>query len=177
METAADDIDEHDFDEREVEEILQSLYAPGLYSEGEEFCLEILEEIEPNSELARRYLLLNLAALDFEEEALELIDDLDDTSLFEVLSQLAFGEGTQTEEYVYQDVLLCVEQRGMTSQLEDFFATKVQPLLRYSENDDTLEYTPKPVSLNLPPKAKSAPKKKRRLIRRVVRKVKRTRRP
>lgn len=177
MEIAADDIGEFDFDEIEAEELLQALYSPGLYSEGEECCIEILEDIEPNSNLAKRFLLLNLAAQDLEEEALELIDQLDDSSLFEVLSQLAFGEGTQAEEAVYEDVLLCAEQRGLDSELNEFLTTKVQPLFRYNEDDDVVEYPPIQQESSPLIREKSVRKKKKRVIRRVVRKVRRRKRP
>ena len=165
------DSDEQDLGENELEETLQALYSPGFYAEGEDFCLELLEDIHPDWEPARQFLVLNLAAQNLEEEAIEMVDELSDESLFEVLKQLAFGAGTDAESVVYEDIVLCIQQRGLTERLETYFKTPIEPLLRwaplkFSRQSVVESKTEKPVA--------SSPKK--RVLRKVVRKVRRTRR-
>lgn len=115
------------FDAKQAEELLEALYRPGSYEEGEKLCLEILEERAPEWEPARLYLLLNLAAQDFEEEALQVVDDLSNDLLFEALGHLAFGAGTATEEFVYEDIVACLKSRGQDEQLEHYFSTLETP--------------------------------------------------
>jgi hypothetical protein len=124
------EIDEDEFNEKLMEELLYSLYQPGCYAEGEELCLEILDELNPGWEPARLYLLLYLAAQDAQEEALEMIDELADDSLIEVLRHLAFGEGTEAEEIVYEDILACAQERGLESLVEEFLNKKEVALPR-----------------------------------------------
>lgn len=122
-----DQDEDWEFDEKLALEQLEAFYSPGNYAEGESLCLEILEEAAPDWEPARLYLLLNLAALDCEEEALQMVDDLSSESLIEALRQLTFGAGTQTEELVYEDIIACAQARGLSSELEQFFATVEKP--------------------------------------------------
>lgn len=110
-----------DLNEDPVEEILESLYRPGAYREGEAICIEILEELDPDWEPAKIFLLLNLAAQNFEEEALEMLDELADNSLFEALRLVVFGEGTDAEVMIYEDIIACAEARGLDDQLQTFF--------------------------------------------------------
>lgn len=133
-----DELDDEEFDdeeddllsENEIEERLDALYSPGNYAEGESLCLEILEEIDPHWEPARLYLLLNLAAQDFEEEALMLVDDLHSDTLFLALRQLTFGAGTEAEELIYEDIIACAKSRGLEEELETYFATVEKPWAR-----------------------------------------------
>lgn len=125
-----DDEVEVEFDEAETEEILEGLYRPGAYHEGEVLCLEILEEIAPDWEPARLYLLLNLAALDAEEEALQMVDELADDSLFEALRHLTFGADTVAEELVFQDIIACARSRGLGDRVDEYFATRDKALGR-----------------------------------------------
>ncbi len=120
------DLDELDLDEDPVEEILESYYRPDAYAQGEALCIRILEEIDPDYEPAKLFLLLNLAAQEIEAEALELLDELADHSLFEALRLLAFGEGNDTEAIIYEDLIVCAQARGLEEQLETFFDTPVQ---------------------------------------------------
>lgn len=124
---------EDDFDEEHVEQVLHALYSPGLYGEGEELCIEILEEIDPDWEPAKLFLLLTLAAQDLEEEALEIIDELRDDSLFEALRLLAFGEGTEAEDVVYEDIILCAQERGLEDDMEAYLNNKDMPLERHEK--------------------------------------------
>lgn len=123
----AEEDEDWDFDEKLALEQLEALYSPDNYAEGESFCMEILEDLAPDFEPARLYLLLNLAALDCEEEALQMVDDLSAESLLEALRQLTFGAGTQTEELVYEDIIACAQARGLAPELEKFFATVEKP--------------------------------------------------
>lgn len=121
---------EEEFNERETEEILEALYRPGSYQEAEAFCLEILEDIDPDWHPARLYLLLCWAAQDLEDEALGLIDELPSEHLFEALQHLPFGSGAVAEESVYEDIRACLEERGKGKELRQFFATVEKPLAR-----------------------------------------------
>lgn len=121
---------EDEFDEIEMEERLEALYQPGCYQEGEDLCLEILEEFDPDWAPARLYLLLFLAAQDVAEDALEMIDELESESLFEALLHLTFGAGTETEELVYQDIIISAEARGLKDKLESFFSLMEAPIGR-----------------------------------------------
>lgn len=116
------DATDFDFDEDPVEEILESLYRPGAYNQGEALCIQILEDIDPDWEPAKLFLVLNWAAQEVESEALELLDELEDNSLFEALRLLAFGEGNDTEAMVYEDLILCAQARGLDEQLDSFFS-------------------------------------------------------
>lgn len=116
-----------DLDEDPVEEILESFYRPGAYQRGEALCIKILEELDPEYEPAKLYLLLNMAAQGIEAEALELLDELADHSLFEALRLLAFGEGNETEILIYDDLIACAQARGLEEQLRTFFDTPAQP--------------------------------------------------
>lgn len=124
-----EDID-GDLDEKLILEQLDALYRPGDYAEGESLCLEILEEIDPDWEPARLYLLLYLAAQDVEEDALQLVDDLSSESLFEALKQLTFGAGTEAEELIYEDIMACLKSRGEEKELEEYFSTPEKPWAR-----------------------------------------------
>lgn len=119
-----DDEDEFEFNEAETEELLEGLYRPGAYHEGEVLCLEILEEVAPDWEPARLYLMLNLAALDAEEEALQMVDELSDDSLFEALRHLTFGADTVAEELLFQDLIACARARGLDERVDQYFADR-----------------------------------------------------
>lgn len=123
-----------DFNEAEMEELLEALYRPECYEEGEALCLEILEEVDSDWQPAKLYLLLNLAALDEEEEALQMIDELESDYLFDALKQLAFGAGTDTEAMVYEDIIACARERGLNEDIDRFFSTEDQPLARQDIN-------------------------------------------
>lgn len=123
--------DEYREIELEMEAILESLYSPGCYEHGEGLCLDIMEEIDPDWEPARLFLMLNLAAMDQEEEALEMVDELSDSALLRALRELAFGAGTEAEESLYEDIILCAQERGLEPQLEKFFETREQPWERH----------------------------------------------
>lgn len=125
-----DEEEDLEFDEEEMEQILEGLYRPGAYAEGEQLCLEILEDLAPEWEPARLFLLLNLAAQDAEEEALQMVDELSDESLFEALRHLTFGADTETEELIYKDVMACIKSRGLKEDLQKFFSTEVATLGR-----------------------------------------------
>lgn len=125
-----DEEDELDFNEEEMEQVLEGLYRPGAYADGEQLCLEILEDLAPDWEPARLFLLLNLAAQDAEEEALQMVDELSDESLFEALRHLTFGADTETEELIYLDIMACIKSRGLKEDLEKFFNTEVATLAR-----------------------------------------------
>ncbi len=118
------------FNEREAEEHLESLYRPGCYEQGERLCLEILEEHALDWEPAKLYLLLFWAAQDFEEEALQWVDELKSESLFEALKHLAFGAGTDTEEFLYEDIVACLRSRGLNEQVSYFFHSVERPPYR-----------------------------------------------
>lgn len=118
------------FKESEAAEALEALYRPGFYAEGEALCLEILEELAPEWEPARLFLLLNLAAQNLPEDALEMVDELDDDSIFEALRHLTFGAGTPAESLVYDDLLECARERGLSQELTDFFAQVEKPMAR-----------------------------------------------
>lgn len=118
------------FNESEAEEILEGLYRPGCYEEGERLCFEIMEEVSPDWEPAKLYLLLFLAAQDLEDEALQSVDDLSSDSLFEALKHLAFGAGTETEELLYEDIVACLRSRGLEEQLDYFFSLVEKPPIR-----------------------------------------------
>lgn len=126
--------DDDTFDPLEMEEILEALYSPGNYAEGEELCLHILEEVDPDWEPARLYLLLNLAALEAPEDALELIDELQDESLFEALRHLAFGLGIAAETTIYKELMACARERGLGQQLDAFLSTLEKPMARQDLN-------------------------------------------
>ena len=128
LEEGEEDLEE--FNRAETEELLDALYRPDCYEEGEALCLEILEEIDPDWQPAKLYLLLNLAAQDVEEEALQMIDELESDYLFDALRQLAFGAGTDTEAMVYEDIVACALERGLEQDMERFFDTEDQPLAR-----------------------------------------------
>lgn len=119
----------------EVEDALESLYRPGAYAEGEQLCLHIFEDVDPDWEPAKLFLVLNLAAQGAEQDALELIDELSDESLIEALRHLAFGEGSESEEMVYEDIVLCAQERGLEHELEQFFETREKPLERHQKAD------------------------------------------
>jgi hypothetical protein len=114
----------------ETEELLDSLYRPECYEEGEMLCLELLEEVDPDWQPAKMYLLLFLAAQDYEDDALEMIDELESDYLFDALKQLAFGAGTDTEAMVYEDIIACAQERGLQSDLDKFFGTEQKALAR-----------------------------------------------
>lgn len=124
------DLEEDGFNEAEMEEHLEALYRPDCYAEGEQLCLELLEDVAPDWEPARLFLLLFLAAQDAEEEALHMVDELDDESLFRALRHLAFGADTETEDLIYSDIIACAKSRGLDQQLEDFFSTFEKPMAR-----------------------------------------------
>ena len=86
--------------ESELDETLQSLYEEGRYSEGEELCSDILKAVRPGCETAKLFLLLNLAAQDDEDKALDLLDELSDGTLREARKLLSFGQETEAEEIV-----------------------------------------------------------------------------
>lgn len=125
-----DEPDDDEFNPEETEAQLEALYRPGCYREGEELCVEILEYIDPDWEPARMYLLLFYAAQDFDQAALETVDELQTESLLEALLHLTFGAGTETEELIYEDIMACMESRGLEERLEAFFAEVEQPLAR-----------------------------------------------
>lgn len=118
------------FDEQEFEEALQALYNPGFYRKGEDLCLDILEDIAPDWEPARLFLMLYIAAQDEVEDSLVILEELADDSLFEALRLLAFGEGTEAEEVLYQEILSHVEQRGLEKDLEMFLRNPDKALER-----------------------------------------------
>ena len=124
------EVEEVEFDPDLMEERLEALYRPGCYAEGEQLCLELMEDLDEDWEPARLYLLLYLAAQDAEEEAFQLVDDLADNSLFEALRLLTFGADTETEELIYSDILACVESRGLGDDLEKFLSNEVEPMAR-----------------------------------------------
>ena len=155
----------------ELQQDLRALYRPGCYHEGEELCLEILEEIDSESQLATLFLMLNLAAQNIEEDTLSLVDELDDESIFEALRSLAFGEGTQAESILYDELVLCAQERGLSADIEAFFHYENTPLVRH-------ETTILPEPWNLPKAAAvepTRPKKTKKIIRRIKHKVKRNR--
>lgn len=125
-----DDQEDMGFDPALTEEHLEALYRPGCYAEGEQLCLDLMEELDYDWEPARLYLLLYLAAQDAEEEALQMVDDLADDSLFEALRLLTFGADTETEELVYEDILACVESRELGEDLQKFLSNEVEPMAR-----------------------------------------------
>ena len=86
--------------EAELDETLQSLYEEGRYSEGEELCSDILKAVRPGCETAKLFLLLNLAAQDDDEKALDLLEELSDGTLIEAQKLLSFGQETEAEEIV-----------------------------------------------------------------------------
>jgi hypothetical protein len=92
------------FSSSELDETLQSLYGQGRYSEGEELCSDILHAVEPGWETAKLFLLLNFAAQDAEGEALELLGELSDNSLFEAQKLMGFGMETEVEKIVCEGI-------------------------------------------------------------------------
>jgi len=92
------------FSESELDETLQSLYGEGRYAEGEELCFDLLNSVMPDWETAKLFLLLNLAAQDAESEALGLLDELSDETLFEAQRLLAFGHDTDAEKVVCEGI-------------------------------------------------------------------------
>jgi hypothetical protein len=125
-----DEEEEIDFNPALMEETLEGLYRPGCYAEGEQLCLDLLEELDEDWEPARLYLLLFLAAQDAEDEALQMVDELADNSLFEALRHLTFGADTETEELIYEDILNCVDSRGLGDDLKKFLSNEVEPMAR-----------------------------------------------
>jgi hypothetical protein len=119
-----------DFDPVLMEEYLEGLYRPGCYAEGELLCLDLMEELDQDWEPARLYLLLYLAAQDAEEEVAQMVDELEDDSLFEALRLLTFGADTETEELLYEDILSCIESRGLGDDLQKFLSNEVAPMAR-----------------------------------------------
>ena len=130
-----DGSDELPFEEEEMEQTLRALYQPGFYSQGEELCLDIIEDHAPDWEPAKLFLLLYLAAQDVEEEALDLVDELSEASLFEALRLLAFGEATEAESVVYEDIVLCAQERGLGKDMEAYFDNRDLPLKRYEKTE------------------------------------------
>lgn len=118
------------FDQAEMEECLNGLYRPDAYAEGEALCIEILEDVDPEWEPATLYLMLFLAAQDAEEDALQLVDELSDESLFEALTHLTFGAGTVAEEVLYEEIKACALERGLEEELEEYFSTVVKAIPR-----------------------------------------------
>lgn len=158
-------------EEDELEQDLRALYRPGCYGEGEELCLEILEELDPESQLATLFLMLNLAAQDLEEDALTLVDELDDGSIFEALRSLAFGEGTQSEAVLYDELVLCAQERGLAKDIEAFFQYENRPLVRHEPTTLIEPWKAIPPKSAEPAKAK----KKTKILRTVTHKLKRNR--
>ena len=87
----------------EMELQIDALYRPGSYSDGASLCRALLEQVDPLWQSARLYLVLNLAAQDLYEEALEEVVGLEPETLFEGLRLLTFGAGTDSEEQLYNN--------------------------------------------------------------------------
>ncbi len=112
---------------RELQERLDAHYRPGCYAEGEELSLAILEELDPDWEWARLYLMLFLSAQDASEEALSLAEELSAASLFKALDLLVFSGGSDTDRQLYGQLQEILRERGLTQELESYFATEEKP--------------------------------------------------
>lgn len=106
---------------------LEALYCPGYYRKGEELCVQILEKFDPDSEVALLFLVLNLAAQDQLDSALELVSGLNDQSLMEALRQLAFGQGADAESALYETIIEILEERESSGLVDDYFKTRDKP--------------------------------------------------
>lgn len=114
--------DDEESEEDSWEELLAGLYCPGGYEEGERICRDLLE-IDPDWQPAQLYLTLNLTGLGRLEEALVVMQDLSDDMLFEALSQLAQSSCSDSEEELYQQLMVYIRERGLGDELEVFFST------------------------------------------------------
>lgn len=113
---------------REIEETIETLYYPGRFGEGEALCLDVLENVDPESETACLYLVLNLAGQNLKTEALELARELPPELITAALDELAFGAGTPAEAELYRELIRLGEEAGLGDELERFFSTPVRPL-------------------------------------------------
>ncbi len=100
--------DKTPFLEGELDDTLRSLYEEGRYAEGEDLGKDILTSVRPGCETAKLYLLLNLAAQDLEQDALELFHELSDSILFEAQKLLEFGQETNAEVTVLEEIEACL---------------------------------------------------------------------
>ncbi len=117
------------------EEKLQSLYCPGLYQQGQAHCLHMLEHHNPECQTTILFLVLYLAAQDKENEALELLEILEVESLFRVLSNLPFGQGTEAESVLYETIANSLTREGFEGELSQFLS---QGTCSVSSSDEPL---------------------------------------
>lgn len=110
------------FDATELLETLQALLSEGCFGQGEELCLDILRDIQPDWAPAKLFLLLNLVAQDADNEAIAVLDELSDTELLEALSRLSSNDETETETLVCQAITVQIQDRDLSLQ-EQFEST------------------------------------------------------